>query len=110
MPTITHGVTVEKWPQPGAIVRFFGLTRSRTHGHEETEKKKHQMGQRLLDTGETQPFQAVGTCGVDGIGPFRPEVHCGLAGLSPFSHQVPWGPAGLKFFRPPQVHLSLIHI
>jgi len=37
MATITYGITAGKWPKPGAIVRFFGLTPSRKHVHTKRE-------------------------------------------------------------------------
>ena len=103
MPTITHGVTVEKWPQPGAIVRFFGLTRSRTHGHEETEKKKTPngstptgywrdsalSGRRYMWSGWNRSFQARGTLWTGGTQSFQPPGTLGTGGTQIF--QTPTG-------------------
>ena len=38
MVTITYGIPVEKWPKPGATVRFFGPMPSRKHGHKKNTK------------------------------------------------------------------------
>ena len=39
MAVITYGIPVEKWPKPGAIVRFFGL-RARPNGEQQNLKVK----------------------------------------------------------------------